>query len=84
MSEINHVPEHHFSPCIIGYEEVRSIDLSKSEDGKYIDSKPVESSERVFLDLQFQDGATIRAEVPYQDVLTHKIYERVEPQKMVG
>jgi len=75
MSEINHLPEHHLSPRIIGYEEVRSIDLTRGEDGIYIDSKPVESSERVFLDLQFQDGAAIRAEVLYQDFLTHKIYE---------
>lgn len=81
MLEINQLPEHHFSPCIIGYEEVRSVDLIKNEDGKYTDSKPVESSERVFLDLQFQDGATIRVEVPYQDFLTHKLYERVRPQK---
>jgi hypothetical protein len=57
--------------AIVDSEESREIAVTRDAEGRCIDSKPVEGSERAFLDLELQGGAIVRAEVSWKDFDAH-------------
>lgn len=61
-------------PCVVNvikFEETRQVNVMCDEAGRCIDSKPVEGSERAFLDLELPGGAVVRAEVSWKDFNEH-------------
>jgi hypothetical protein len=56
-----------FPVDVIGFDETRQIDVQYGKDGNAVEAKPIEGSDRAFLDLRLPDGGVIRAEVSHED-----------------
>ncbi|MGK3964986.1 hypothetical protein WMF01_30880 [Sorangium sp. So ce1667] len=56
---------------VVGYEEHRQIGALHDSTGKVVELKPVEGSERAFLDLQLPNKEVVRAEISHNDFMQH-------------
>jgi hypothetical protein len=63
---MEHIPVH-----IVDFEENRQISALRDDTGKAVELRPVDGSERAFLDLRLPGGEVVRAEIPHDEFEQH-------------